>query len=121
MASNLVADISGNPSSTIAGDVYYKVSKNKISLYSNVTFDNIKSISVIVAYEPGTEVLTENDHVSAELLSPTMSRYILSTKTIEKGELIASRAYRGKPEDIVISDTQLYTEDQVMGLSVSHD
>gem|GEM_PF-5773196 len=49
-----------------------------------------------------------------------MSKYTISTAAIEKGKLVRSRAYKGKPEDIVISDVQFIDQDgQSVGASVT--
>ncbi|MFA7284896.1 MAG: hypothetical protein WC004_03675 [Candidatus Absconditabacterales bacterium] len=119
MASNLIADIAPN-TSAIIGDVYYKVQKDTVLLYGNTSLEGIKQVSVMIAYAPGTELLSKGGNATAEPLGPSMSKYTISTAAIEKGKLVRSRAYKGKPEDIVISDVQFIDQDgQSVGASVT--
>lgn len=119
MASNLIADIAPTQS-VIIWDVYYKIQKETVSLYSNTNLEGIKQVSVMIAYAPGTELLSKGDNATAEPLGPSMSKYIINTTSITKGKLIRSRAYKGKPEDIVVSDVQFIDQDgQSVGASVT--
>jgi hypothetical protein len=122
----LTADIlQGSETALAAGDVSYNVTENTLSVGSQKIFDDAKSFSFMVVYNPDTVKLdvknmkTPYDYTSSSWKDGMMNITVFLPSHIDAWQEIVSLPFVGNKDNITISDANmLFNEWNIDGLAI---